>query len=206
MNSKLIWLSLLLSLTSACSHVLRVQSNPEGVDIYAISPKSEEQKLIGKTPLETNLNKLSQFVHVLPSSREYITIVAETKDYDSKQLMIPIGIMGSSDTTVRVKLEPSKPKTDNSKLVVQYLLNAQDLVNKGDFDRADLEVERAIQLEGLNPWSYTMRGHILIMKKDYKKALAAYEKSMEIDPTNQMLLRKIVDVRKFLKEKVNAEK
>lgn len=195
---------ILLTLCAACAGPkIRVESNPEGADVYLASPKSLDRKLMGKTPLEINVDQAHEMVQVLPSSREYVRLIAEYKDHDTKELLIPIGTFGVIDTSVRIKLDPSKPKSDNSRLVVQYLVNAQELINRGDFDRADLEIEKAIQLEGLNPWAFSMRGHIYLLKKDYKKSLAAFEKAIEVDPSNEILLEKIVKTRNLLREKVH---
>ncbi len=204
---QIIFFFFFLAVFSACStQKIKIQSNPEGAQIYLTAPQSEDKKFIGKAPLEIDVEQVNAMVHVLPSSRQFVRVVAENKGFESKEVLVPTGVLGTFDTVVRIKLDPSKPKSDNSKLVVQYLVNAQDLINQGDFDRADLEVERSVQLEGLNPWAYAMRGHILMLKKDYKKSLAAYEKAVEIDPTNEALLKKIVKIRKFLKEKVNESK
>lgn len=195
---------ILMTLAVGCAAPkVRVESNPEGAEVYLANAKSQDKKFIGKTPLEIDLKKFSDQVQAPPASRQFVRIVTEKKDYDSKELLVPVGSFGVLDTTVRVKLDPSKPKSDNSKLVVQYLVNAQELINRGDFDRADLEVERSIQLEGSNPWAYSMRGHIYLLKKDYKKSLAAFEKAIEIDPSNEVLLKKIVNTRNLLREKLH---
>ncbi len=205
MKTLLVSLLFIMVSIGCASPKIRVDSNPEGADVYLANPKSSDKKLIGKTPLMIDVKQATELVQVFPSSRQYFRLIAEKKDYDTKELLIPIGTFGVTDTSVRVKMEPSRPKSETAKLVVQYLVNAQELINRGDFERADLEVERSIQLESGNPWAYSMRGHIYLLKKDYKRSLASFEKAIELDPSNEILLKKIVNTRNLLKEKINEK-
>lgn len=189
-----------------CGNALRVRTNPENANVYLISPKTSEKKLFGQAPLDLKTAEVSSMLHMPPSSREFLLVLVEKKDFESKQFLVPLNSLGAFDTHLDVKLNPIHLGPQNSTLVVQYLLNAQELLNAGDLSRADLEIERAIQLDPLNPWPFVMRGHILLIKKDYKNSLAAYEKSLELEPSNQEVLKRVVDVRKFLKETINENK
>lgn len=202
------WSSFLFTFTilSGCGYALRIRSNPDDAGIFMVAPKTSEKKYIGQSPLDLKTEDVSSMMHVLPSSRDYLLVIVEKKDFETKQLLVPLSTLGAFDTRLDVKLNPVVAGPDKSTLMVQYLLNAQELVNEGDLSRADLEVERAIQLDSKNPWPLVMRGHILLLKKDYKNSLISFEKSLEMDPTNESILKRVVNIRQFLKESINENK
>ncbi len=200
-----LFLSLSLLILNSCSQSIRIRSNPEGAEVFLVSPKNAERKSIGKTPVTIETQKVQELIHTPPSSREFLIFNIELANYDAKQMLVPVGAIGNFDTYLDVKLIPEKRKDDKSALIIQHFLNTQEFINKGDLERADLELERVFQLEKTNPWVFVMRGHIYLLKKDYKNSLLAYEKAIEMDPNNTTLLKRITDIRKFLKGAVNEK-
>lgn len=197
---------LLLLLTGfilgGCGTVLKVETNPEGADLYLREPDSDKKVFIGKTPIKFNVDDYKDKINSIPSSRKYVRLLAEAKNYSSKELLVPVATLGNSETIIRLKLDPYVSESVRIRQVIQYLMNTQEFINNGELKRAEHEVNRALSVEEENPWAYIMRAYIHLLKKDYKDSLADYERSLELDPSNEEIIKRVTDIRKILKEKV----
>ena len=190
------------SLLMACGTIIKVESNPEGADVYLLAPASQKKHFVGKTPIEIDLKEHAEKINIVASSRKYIRLIAEAKDYTAKEILVPVATLGNTQTVLRIKLDPYVSQSEKIRTVIQHLMNTQEFINAGQLKRAEFEVNRALSMEEENPWAYIMRGYIHLLNKDFSKSLSDYEKSLELDPANQEIIKRVSDIRKILKEKV----
>jgi tetratricopeptide (TPR) repeat protein len=191
---------------SACTQ-LRVRSEPPEADVSYLVPLTNEKKFLSRTPFEIPVRKLEEAVHAPPSSGEFIMLVIEKKDYQPETVMVPVGVIGTTETTlaVRLKLQDKDSKTSVTE-VLQHMVNAQEFIHKAQLSRANLELEKALAIEAKNPWAYVMRGQIYFLQRDYARSLENYEKSLDLEPNNQSVISKITELRNLLKNGTADEK
>ncbi len=54
--------------------------------------------------------------------------------------------------------------------------------DKGEYDRAIADYDKAIELKPNNPVAYNNRGNAYSSKREYDRAIADYSKAIELDP------------------------
>ena len=58
------------------------------------------------------------------------------------------------------------------------------LIVQGNLDEALVAANRAVELEGENPWAHYQLGQVLSRQQDFGGAATAFERATEIDPGN----------------------
>jgi len=91
---------------------------------------------------------------------------------------VPLGCspVGPVDPSPRVVAEPDLP---NARAYINRGIAWQ---NKGDYDKAIADYNRAIELDPKNADSYSRRGDLRFRKDDYDQAIADYTRSIELNP------------------------
>jgi tetratricopeptide (TPR) repeat protein len=200
MNSRKIPIALLTVIPLAgCSIAdLRVRSEPPEAEVYFLVPKTNEKKFLAKTPIDIPVGKLEEAIHAPPSSSEFMVLVLERPDYRPETMLIPVGTLGTTSTTVNVRMRLKESEKTKVAEVLQFMVNAQDFLHRADFVRADFELEKALAIEPKNPWAYILRGELYYLQRDYTKSLSSFEKGLDFDPNNQRAVERISEIRKLL--------
>lgn len=89
---------------------------------------------------------------------------------------------------------------DNNEVVINNMFDAQQAIAKNDLKKAEALVDKAIEKDAYVTNAWLLKGSINFLKKDYKNAKQAWERSLELDPYNQMALKYLNNVYKKLGE------
>ncbi len=103
-----------------------------------------------------------------------IEILAESKYY-----------RGFNDQALRLFQEYISYAPNGSKIAPAYAFMGEIYLRMARFRHADIAFSTAIQLQGLNSLWWVRCGYAREMAKDYRHALEAYNKALELSPNQQ---------------------
>jgi len=184
-------------LTIGCAQgAIKVNSLPEAAEVF-VGYDGAQPARVGQTPLKLEGDFLSR------KKGSYVTVTLRKEGFQTETMVLPTSYLGA-DLTITSKLEEYKlsqqvhdqnaaiQKVSRGTASVQFLMKANRLP------------EALQQIEGLIsefPGAsvlYDLKGNILYLSKDLTGALAAYDRSVEIDPSNGDTLRIRAKIRGIL--------
>jgi tetratricopeptide (TPR) repeat protein len=92
---------------------------------------------------------------------------------------------GLNDQSLKLFQEYISYAPNGSKLAPVYSFMGEVYLRLGRFRHADIAFSTAIQLDGLKPQWWVRCGYAREMAKDYRHALEAYNKALELSPNQQ---------------------
>ena len=165
---------------SGCSSSFKVQSDPAGAEAFIMQQSGSEKKSIGKTPLEISYEDLYQKAGGSPAEGQFLVLTLDSKDFESETLLVPPQTFGAKSTLVQVKMKASKDILSASQILTR-LHNAQKFVLTGQFERAHIECDKALEVDSRFVRAVSMKGSIYYIKKNLPESLKWYEKALSID-------------------------
>ncbi|MEK2687533.1 hypothetical protein [Bdellovibrio sp. GT3] len=87
---------------------------------------------------------------------------------------------------------------DRSEKVVGLIFQGQKAIMKGDYQKALLEVDKAITMDEYSNNAWLLKGSIKYLQKDFQGAKVAWERCLKIDPYNKVAYQYLSDVYKRL--------
>lgn len=188
---------LLISLfASGCGSILVVRSEPGDARVSIMQAGSRDAKEIGKTPVEITDKALSEIIKIDPNSGDYYELVVEKDGFEPERLMVPAARFVPMTTYVDVKLRSGSSEMRLASQLVQLLLNAQKFAQKGEYDRAQVELDKALDIDPKFTRAMTMRGSIYYLQSRFQEALTWYEKALSIDSKTEEAVRMISEIKK----------
>jgi len=180
-------LSFPLLLFGCAQSAIKVNSMPEAAEVFVGHDGAQPTK-VGQTPLKIEGDFLSR------KKGSYVTITFKKEGYQTESLVLPTSHLGA-DVSITTKLDEFKlsqqvqdqnqaiQKVSRGTASVQYLMKANRLTE------ALQQVDTLIaEYPGISVL-YDLKGNILYISKELQRALAAYDKSVEIDPSNADTIR-----------------
>jgi len=175
-----------------------VKTDPVDAEVFVRSFGSDEKKLIGKTPINMTLVELQNQTKVSPVSGEFFEIVIEKQGFQSERVLVPGARMGHIETIVMAKLKPGESEGRLAHKLLQHLFNAQKLANDREFERAQMELDKAFELDPTFVRGMSMRGSILFVQQKYDESLKWFQKALNADPQFEDAIKMIAQVKKIL--------
>ncbi|MBL7545568.1 MAG: tetratricopeptide repeat protein [Bdellovibrionaceae bacterium] len=180
-------LSVFLLQISCSTSNLRVESQPDGADVY-VSVNAQTAKKIGVTPLNIQENQIS-------SGNEPFQLSIIKEGFVTEHILSPATTF-SRNLSVQVKLrETSSSKQSINDEVLQKVSSqvayTQSLIRSKDYDAA----ERAIL--GILPQFpnvatfHELLGNVYYLKKDLQRAHTSYKRALDLNPSNTDTVRMI---------------
>lgn len=185
-------------LASGCTAKYVVRSNPLGADVYYRPPASERKIKLGSTPLELTEDTIVQVTGLSRNSTDYFELVFEKQGFRSERLMVPGARFGSMETTISVGMVESANEGAVARDLLQFVMNAQKFANAGDFQRAHIEVDRALALDQRFARAASMKGAVYFMEKNYRESLNWYEKALSLDSQQQDVVKMVAHLRRLM--------
>lgn len=175
-----IGLVLLSAALSGCASVFTVKTDPVEADIHVVDSKGEKKSL-GKGPLQMTTADLNAVLGDEVASGEYFTVEVSKAGYTAERFLVPAARFGTLVTSLDVKLTAGKDQR-LAKDILEHLFLAQKLANSGQFERAQIELDKV--LAGAPDFSraLSMRGSIYYVQKNYAESLKWYEAALAADP------------------------
>jgi tetratricopeptide (TPR) repeat protein len=180
-----------------CASVFVVKSDPLQSDVFVIDRKSGDKKPLGKTPFEMRFSDLRQTVGDETLAGEYFTLSVEKQGYAPEQVLVPASRFGTLVTTLDVKLkEGTGPKEERvAKTLLNHLFLAQKFAKSGQYERAQIELDKILTEAPDFPRALSMRGTIYYLQKNYTESLKWYEEALKVDPQMEDTVQMTAKVR-----------
>ena len=100
-------------------------------------------------------------------------------------------------TTVLAKLKPGAEEGRVANVLLQHLFNAQKLANDADFERAQIEIDKALELDPKFVRAMSLKGSILFLQKKYEESLSWFEKALTLEPQFSDAIKMSSQIRKI---------
>lgn len=180
-----------------CAPKVTVKSDPSEASVFFRSYGTEDKKPIGKTPISLSLVELQNQTKINPSSGEFFELIVEKKDFQTERILVPGGRMGHVETTVLAKLKPGQAEGRLAQTLLQHLFNAQKLANDREFERAQMEIDKALEIDNSFTRAMSLRGSIFFVQQKYEDSLKWFEKALAADPQFEDAIKMISQIKKI---------
>ena len=188
-------LFLLSIVVSGCSSPrLKVQSTPSNAQVFLAQQSAKDRKLLGTTPLEITFKDLYEKAGSSPSNGEYLVLTLENASLEPERVLLPPVSFGSNVMNVKVQLSP-KMDVKRAESILQRLHNAQKFAQAGQFERAQIETDKALDVDPTYVRSVSMKGSIFYMQKNYDEATKWFEKALAIDANFDQAVKMIARIK-----------
>lgn len=185
--------SLIIPILSGCSGpILRVESNPEGADVFAGRAESTPIK-IGKTPITITRESAPDLFS------EGCQIGLSKDGFASESLFVPKTTLsnGTARWTVTLKQQAVTSQPENKdqaqaiNAVAQGIAEAQQKI----FSKNYSEAQRILEMLAANYSNvalvHDLLGNVFYIQKNTSRALVAYRRSYELNPNSPETMRMI---------------
>ena len=201
---KILFLFSLTCLT-ACHPTLSVKSEPAEAEVF-IQPKGAEAKIsLGKTPLSIPVEEIQGKAKINPSSGDYVELSITKKGFATERILVPPTRLGNMETIVVTKLKEGTDESLTANKLLNHLYTAQKFANQTQFERAQAELDKALELEPRFSKALSLRGSIYFIQKNYPEALNWFEKSLASDPGAEDSIKMISQIKKIQGDQKPAE-
>lgn len=104
------------------------------------------------------------------------------------------------DALFSPRLAGGMPSADRDRgdRVVGLIFQGQQMIMKGQYDKAVVEIDKALQLDEYSNNAWLLKGSAKYLQKDYAGAKIAWERCLKIDPYNKVAYQYLSDVYKKL--------
>ncbi len=139
--------------------------------------RSNEDREIGKTPLEIDMDRLSEMVNSGP-----IVVKLTKRGYQQREYIIPN--LYNTTLSIDAFLYPSISDYRQTNGLIAKLFESQRLIKKKQFDEAIKVTDDIVKTNPNIASAYEMYGTIYFLKKDYQKSYENWIKVIELEPGN----------------------
>lgn len=127
--------------------------------------------------------KLEELLAQLQELKLRVALLENTSSFYKDALFSP-RLSGGMPTTER----------DRTDRVIGYVFQGQQLIVKGQYDKALFEIDKALQLDEFSNNAWLLKGSVKYLQKDFEGARVAWERCLKIDPYNKVALQYLSDV------------
>lgn len=178
--SCLFFLSIDIGFLSNCfAQEIVVNSNPDQAEIYL--QVEGKKSLLGKTPFKMTISELGSFTQ----GQDVFNLVLVKEGFHREKFFI--SNMGGDNIQLSSDLKP-KYSSEYSKSIdklISELFEAQRLVRAKKYDDA-LAVLNALEKKHQDYSAvYELKGGVLYLTQQLKKALSYYRKAFDVNPQNR---------------------
>lgn len=204
MTKSLISITVAALISGCMTSKIVVKSEPSESNVFIRPSGVEEKSPIGKTPVTMSFSELEQKIKISPSSGEFFELVVEKEGYQSERLLIPSPRMGHVETIVLAKLKSGENEGKVASRLLQHLFNAQKLANEREFERAQMELDKAFAIDEKFTRAMSLRGSIFFIQQKYDESLKWFQKALNIDPQFEDAIKMISQIKKITGEPIRG--
>ena len=186
-----------LNLLFGCTSHFKIVTEPPGVEVALRIRGAEKFEPLGQTPLEITTKQIEDKVRMSVNSGELVELQFNKKGYRTEYLVLPPSRMVTVQTDLKVKMIEGAREGEIADTLLTLVDNSQKFAQNRDFDRALIEIDKAISMNANFIKAYNLKGTFYYLKNDLANSLLNFEKALSLDPKNQEALKMI----NFLKKK-----
>jgi tetratricopeptide (TPR) repeat protein len=197
MKSPILYIAFFFWIFAGCAHKFKVQSEPIEADVYFLNPKSQEKKLVGKTPLELPMSEIREKVGDEMVSGEFLTVLVEKAGHVTQTFLLPAAQFGTLVTELNVPLaQGTTPKEERfAKSVLDRLFLAQKFALSQQYERALIELDKILTDFPGFARALSMKASIYFAQKNFTESLKFYEQALAADPQMEDAVKMVAKVK-----------
>lgn len=183
---------------------LKVTSTPDQADVF-MTYEGEQPVKIGQTPL-----RLEERIN--GSSRgKYVTLSIKKDGYKTESILIPLNPI-KSNIDVSIRLDESKlpescqNQTAAVEKISKGIADTQSMVKSGNLSGAQTRLSALINEYPNITVLHDLLGNVYYIGKNLEGALASYERSLRLDPSNADTQRMVNKIREILGQRLPSSK
>ena len=183
-----------------CTTKFKVVSQPEKAVVYVVDSETNEKKKLGETPFEKKEGEVRDILGELKSNTNYLILI-EKEGYSSMNIWLPVTSSGTLATELKVKLIADKTKQKNFETVssiLDQIFLAQSFARSNQMSRALSEIEKILKVHPKLARALAMKGAIFYAKREFKKSLKWYERSLAANPKSEQIVKMLGKARKAI--------
>lgn len=191
-----------LGLSGCSSAPFKVVSEPDQAEVFIVDSKSNEEKLIGQTPLLKKKQELVEYLKDQNSPGSLVNIVVKKDGFKTKSIFIPLNGGGNLGTALNLKLSEGRSSTDEMKTaseIVDQLFLAQQFARTNQLERAAIEIEKILVKFPKFDRAMTMKAAILYAQGEFRESLQWYENAVDLNPQLKNAVKMAGKIRQNLK-------
>lgn len=166
---------ILALLLSGCAS-LAITTKPPGVDVILAVPGQENGKLLGKTPLQQELEDIKKL-----SNKSTIVITLKRSGYRSQSFVVPN--LGGGRLEIEANMQPiGSDDSADINMAVRFLLEAERFIIEKNFKEALKALEKSRAANPNIAAAYTFEGTVYMLQNQNEKAREAFYKALALDP------------------------
>ncbi len=184
LTKRSIFLCLLCSLFVGCSTPkFVVKSDPLTADVFLLVGPLKEKKPIGKTPLEMPIEEVAKTLGT-DTKVDFYTVLIEKPGFETQQFNIPANGFMTRITALDVKMRQGEDQVEMNlaKEILDYMFLAQKFAISGQFERAQIELDKVIAKFPKFDRALSMRASIYFAQKNYQESLKWYDEALKVNP------------------------
>ena len=180
----------------ACTTSLSVRSNPPQAEVGIILPNRDTPKVIGQTPLDTDLDEFDSAVDV-----GTVVVVVQKPGYISQRFVVPNLSMAKLDIEANLLPHLRSDYEETNRIISLAFKAERHLMQKQPKEALELAKEIKKINENIAA-AFQIEGASYFLQNDFRKAKIAWIRTIELQPNNH-------DARKMLsavEEKLSGKK
>lgn len=167
-----------------------VRSNPPDANVFIFDSKTGQNSLMGKTPMTFSKSLATG------KQADVFQLRFEKEGFESK--FAAVSAFGRETTYVDVKLSSTQSANSDVRRAFevnrQLMIEANRLAAAKRFSEALVRVEKVLETDPKNDEAHAARGSLMYLMKDFDGARVAWQRALEINPSNDMVRSSLVDL------------
>jgi tetratricopeptide (TPR) repeat protein len=191
-----------LSWLNGCASRLVVKSDPSEAEVFAQKSETGERISLGATPLEITRSDFEKRTGFSMPTGDFVDLIVEKRGYRTEHYLLPTGRFGTLTNGLNVKLQEGAKEDLLAGEILQILFTTQKFAVQGEYERAQIELDKAFKLSPRFARALSMRASVYYLQKKYEESLKFFEEAIKVDPQMDDAIKMISKLRKMLNKPV----
>lgn len=166
---------------TAIAHEMKIESSPEGAELYIKNKPDDIPIKIGATPYKGNIEELRQKFNI----NQTFLLELRKEGHDPYHILLAPIAKSKVELSFKLKISRDIELTKKFDHIANQLFEAQRLTRDKNFENALKILDDIEKQEKYLSVIHEMRGGIYYLKKDFNTALSYYRKAFSINSENK---------------------
>ncbi|MGK5085182.1 tetratricopeptide repeat protein [Bdellovibrionota bacterium FG-1] len=190
-------IAIVVTLGGCASHLV-IKSDPAEATVYALKPTTGERISLGTTPVDFSRAEFAKRTGEPFPSNDFVELILEKSGFQTEHYVLPTGRLGTLTNGLNVKLTAGAKEDHIASELLRILFMAQKFAVQGDYERAQIEIDKALQISPRFPRAISMRGSVYYLQHKYEESLKSFEEALTLDAQMDDAVKMISKLRKLL--------